>query len=487
MEFKPHADELYLLVKSLSQAEKRYFRRYATLHSDKKGGQKYLLLFDAIIQMSAYNETALRIRCKGEKFLNQLPAARRHLMQLILRSLRLFHEGKSVDRRIRQVLDELDILYGRSLYKNCIRRIEKAKVVAQENDRLNLMLELLRWERRLLKKIGRGNLPDELKRLDKEEVDCQSRLENEMQLVRIHDIYLKSVPEETLVLPVATQFETFDARIARYNLLAIQAQRQELQKESQHHFKTCLEIWEDNPPQMNAHPIRYFGALKNYLASCHRACEYDGFEDQLKRIRNFAGVSSETAALIDPLVGNMELVYRLNQGQFNATLLVASALEQRLMARKTKGPALNRNIIEYNLAITYFLLDHPSESLRNLGEIIRRGRTFDHRSEYNLARLWELIVHHELGNADLFPSLLRSIKRHFQKYTPLPVIHSILIPKLTELQRKKWFQDRKEVYLRMYEELIVLPDQTGKTELLHWTKSRIEGIPIRDLLQKTAE
>lgn len=483
MEFKPQVDELFLLVKSLSQAEKRYFRRYATLHSDQ-GQQKYLLLFDGLIQMPAYNAASLRIQCKGEKFLNQLPAAKRHLMELILRSLRMFHEGKSVDRKIRQTLDELDILYERGLYKNCIRRIQKAKEVAQGHDRLSLMLELLRWERRLLKKIGRADLSNGLQLLDIEEVDCQSRLENEMQLIRMHDTCFGSGPEERLVLPVASQNETFDAQLARNNLLAMQAHRDGREKESQQQYKICLEIWEAHPQQLNAYPARYFGALKNYLASCHRVCEYDDYDDQLKRIRVFPGINSESASLIDPLVGNMELVYRLNRGQYDAALCVASALEQRMKARKTKGLALNRNIIEYNLAVTYFLLNHPSESLRNLDEIIRRGRPFKQRREYNLARLWELIVHLELGNADLLPSLLRSMKRHFQKYPPLPIFHSILMPKLSELQRKKSLQAQKEVYLTMYEELIMLPDETGRTELLHWTKSRIEGIPIRNLLTK---
>lgn len=483
MEFKPQVDELFLLVKSLSQAEKRYFRRYTKLYSNQ-GNPKYLLLFDALLQMPAYNEASLRNRCNGEKFLSQLPAAKRHLMELLLRCLRMFREGKSIDQRIRKVLDELEVLYERGLYKNCIRRIRKAKVLAQEYDRLNLMLELFRWERRLLKKVNGEGLANGLKQLESEESNCQLRLENELQLIRVHDSHFGTLPEDRVLLPQASPNDTFDAQLARYNLLASQAYRDGREKESQSHFKTCLEVWEAHPQQLNAHPTRYFGALQNYLASCHRACEYDDYEDQLSRIRAFPGLNSESASLIDPMVGNLELVYRLNRGQHHEALQVATDLEQRLKVRKSRGLALNLNMIEYNLAVTYFVLDHPSECLRNLDKIIRRGRPIHKQKEYNLARLWELIVHLELGNTDLLPYLQRSVKRHFQKHPSLPVLHRVVLPKLSKVHRKGSLDAPSEAYEMMYGELIALPDEAGKTELLHWVKSHMEGVPIRSLLNK---
>ncbi len=484
MEFKPLKDELFSLVKSLSQAEKRYFRRFSALHSQQKE-QKYLILFDALDAMEDYSEQTLKEKCQGEKFVSQLPGAKRYLMKLILKSLRLFHQEKTVDRKLRQFLDELELLFHRGLYGSCLKRLKKAKLMAHEHDRLLLLVEILRWERRLLKKINPKVILEQLEQLDAEEKEVLKRLETELKLVQVHDHLFKTALPSLPQLPQAREDETFDAQVARNSLMGMFHQRAGEEEMAHPYFKACLTLWESHPHQLNAHPTRYLGALQNFLASCHRVCDYEDYENQLRRIRTLGGIQSSTSALVDPVIGNLELIYRLNRGQFQETQAVAELLEDRLRRSKYRGPGLNRNMIEYNLAITYFILDRPSDSLRNLEQILRRGRPQTPSLQYDLARLWEPLVQFELDNLASLPYLVRSVRRYFKKYPPEPIFAPLVLRKIIELKGKPDLDEREALFYALYQELSSLPDITGRQELLLWSQSRAERIPMQELFQRS--
>ena len=57
--------ELFLLIKSLSRTEKRYFRMFANMN---KGSANYLRLFDAIDKQEVYDEKTIKEEFQGETF-----------------------------------------------------------------------------------------------------------------------------------------------------------------------------------------------------------------------------------------------------------------------------------------------------------------------------------------------------------------------------------------------------------------------------------
>ena len=61
------AKTAFLLIQSMSPAEKRYFK--AVCQNEQQYNQNYLLLFDAIDSQSEYDETALK---KRHAFVKQL-------------------------------------------------------------------------------------------------------------------------------------------------------------------------------------------------------------------------------------------------------------------------------------------------------------------------------------------------------------------------------------------------------------------------------
>ena len=62
-------NELFILIKSLSKSEKRYFRLFCSRESS---GSNYTRLFDSIDSQKEYDEKAIKKVFKGEKFIHQL-------------------------------------------------------------------------------------------------------------------------------------------------------------------------------------------------------------------------------------------------------------------------------------------------------------------------------------------------------------------------------------------------------------------------------
>jgi hypothetical protein len=60
---KPVSDQLFRLIKSLTTAEKRYFKIFASRHSIG-GKNEYVNLFDAIDKQSKYDEACTKLCLK---------------------------------------------------------------------------------------------------------------------------------------------------------------------------------------------------------------------------------------------------------------------------------------------------------------------------------------------------------------------------------------------------------------------------------------
>ena len=142
-------DDLFQLIKSLDQSEKRYFKVFATMHIKGSDDNKYVKLFDAIDNQDEYSESEIRKQFANEKFLNQLHVAKNYLYNTILKSLRLYYSEKSKLNELMDTLRDVQILYDKSLFRQCIKHLEKAKKIAYAYEKYAQILAILDWEKTL--------------------------------------------------------------------------------------------------------------------------------------------------------------------------------------------------------------------------------------------------------------------------------------------------------------------------------------------------
>ena len=137
-------DQLFRLIKSLTKAEKRNFKLYAK-RSRANADSKFIQLFDLLDRAGAPDDAAIRERLGLTP--GQLSNLKRHLYAQCLTSLRLIYISKEIDIELREMIDFSHILYGKGLYLDALRGLERAKALAVKNNRDLLHLEILEFQK----------------------------------------------------------------------------------------------------------------------------------------------------------------------------------------------------------------------------------------------------------------------------------------------------------------------------------------------------
>jgi hypothetical protein len=138
------SNELFVLIKSLTKSEKRFFK----LSSSMQNGEKnYIKIFDYIDSQETYDEYLMKDHFKGETFVKHLPSEKNHLYKLILKSLRAFYSEQTVSSQLKEELKNIEILYNKALYKECAKFLKRAKRLAWEYEKFYYLIELIAWEK----------------------------------------------------------------------------------------------------------------------------------------------------------------------------------------------------------------------------------------------------------------------------------------------------------------------------------------------------
>jgi hypothetical protein len=125
-------DGVFDLIRSMSKAEKRNFKLYATRLSGNQDA-KFVTLFDAIDSLDEYDEAKILKKCPTIKR-EQLPNMKAHLYKQLLVSMRLLGVSHSAGMQIREQLDFAGILYDKGLYRQGLKCLDRARELAAENE-----------------------------------------------------------------------------------------------------------------------------------------------------------------------------------------------------------------------------------------------------------------------------------------------------------------------------------------------------------------
>ena len=134
------------LVRSLTKAEKRYFRLFATQQGSNK---KYLELFDFLESNSNIDDEKLKEEFGNGELGVQLHVTKNYLTNLIMKGLRNFHDKQSKHAELKNLLRDIEILYQKELYALCHDRIQKAKKIAWEYEQFPDLMNICYWEKQL--------------------------------------------------------------------------------------------------------------------------------------------------------------------------------------------------------------------------------------------------------------------------------------------------------------------------------------------------
>lgn len=144
-------DHLHRLIRSMSRAERRYFKLFAERHM--VGGHSiHSALFDVIAAQPVPDEAAIRRHFKGAAFLRRYTVTKHRLYDSVLASLEAFHANGSVEARMRRYLHRIELLHQRGLHADADRLLGTLRTMAEGAGRASILLEVMDHERRAMER-----------------------------------------------------------------------------------------------------------------------------------------------------------------------------------------------------------------------------------------------------------------------------------------------------------------------------------------------
>ncbi len=138
-------EQLFKLIQSLEKAEKRHFKLYVN-RLDSNKNVMFIKLFDLLEKSKTLDEEKIKKsfpKIKTSDFVN----LKRHLYSQILKSLRLLHSRHDVDIQIREQIDYAKILYGKGLYLQSLKLLDRVTPLAKASNQEIILLEILEFQK----------------------------------------------------------------------------------------------------------------------------------------------------------------------------------------------------------------------------------------------------------------------------------------------------------------------------------------------------
>lgn len=146
-------DNLHEMVHSLSQNEKRYFTIFCERHVIGEGNQS-LKLFNMVASQDIYDAEAIMRQLSYVNTPDRLKKKKYQLYRLLLKCMGFYHSEGSSDLRLLEVAQQVQFLYRKGLYRQCIRLLDKAEAEAIELEKYSALIVLLECRRRVLHRLA---------------------------------------------------------------------------------------------------------------------------------------------------------------------------------------------------------------------------------------------------------------------------------------------------------------------------------------------
>jgi hypothetical protein len=492
---KPH-DSLFLLIRSLTKSERRYF----TLHADRHViGERnnYLRLFEAIAQQAEYDPAALQ----KLSFVKHLSSEKNYLYQMILKAMRAYHAERNPIQEIWVALQNFDFLQQKGCYADARKQLEIARSTAVKFQKIEYLPRILEAEATIIKRDTQQNMHGAIESIVTGTELAIELLVTESKLAAIyHRVFVMSRKAKELKLPET--LVALDALLekelaqppAAYHTLRTQlyfhqskSMIYQVRKEralAHPHFLQIAQLLEDHPHLGDHSELKYRVALSNLLVSAFTLNLWDLFPEVLAKIKNLPQLTFETEAEIFQNVAYLELIFHLNHGQFEAAEEQVPDIAKGIEKYAIRLNRARELTIIYNVGLLYFLLQKMDLAAKWFRKIDHLQPKTEHRQDIQLAaRLMLLLILLDREEIDLLEYQLRSLVRGDSHRTTQGAFEKEAIDFLGKATKVGADVQLRALCATFCEQLESRKAQTNLEyqciqEFIYWTKSKISGAPI---------
>lgn len=441
--------ELFLLVKSLTKAEKGYFKKFAQRYSTNKGDNNYLLLFDAIDEQSSsgeYDEVRIAAKFKGRKMVKNLSVSKGYLMTALLKALRSYREGShNALADINEYIENAQICFDKQLPDLGNKFLDKARRLALQEElflkvadinylkyrqvewyigeeRLRFWEQLYTETQTMLRL--HQNIADiiNLNIIATQQQSQNRALRNDAEVQRIEALLqqpLLASPDQALSLSAKAHYHN-TVFMLHYWLDHSEAAMTQLE--------ALLGIMEQLPFGNVKSAATYMAVLVNYLTFCFQLDRFAQFDHYLQCLRTLPANTPTTIAMKFERYYGMAIRYAdYTHNKTQGEILIREYSEQGGQAQQAHLNA-RRRVTTYGSIVAFWLKTRQFDQA--LDWIQRYQTELDNNLSPDLTafmKIYYLLCHYELGNSEHLAYALRNTQNQLKSQDRLYELEQIML------------------------------------------------------------
>lgn len=499
-------DDLFKLIKSMNKSEKRYFKLFSSAQKENKNN---LLLFDTIEKQEVYDEEKLKKKFGKNESFNQFAVTKTRLYNLILKSLSAYHSKRTIDIQIRKSLNKVEILYFKGLFNQCLKIIEKEKKTCYTFQKYSLLLDLIRWERKI-RSFDIDNL-QAVNLSSKEATSVLSKLSglNAYQSISLSEWMLSNEKGRLREDADKRKFQTIIS-----NPL-LQKEPATIGWEAQWHYwftyfthykimgdyhkayiaaKKSLDIFDTIPGLIGEEVHKYISSLSNIAIALQEMTNVNECIFYTNKLRSF--IKSPALSFYSTLHRRayflsymIELDLYVKSRNIEAATKVIPHIEKHFGTYSTEFSEYFKVGIYLEIANVFFISGDLKKSLFWLNKTLNGLN--DRLDLQPAARLMNIVINYELNNIYTLDALITSTHHFLKRNKKLYPYEKNILNELKKFQfstdkktERKILQEMKDCVKK------ILMDEYGKIaleyfDLTAWIESKLEHRPILEIIKRT--
>jgi hypothetical protein len=497
-------------VRSLTPHEKRYFKIFATRHVMEKNNFQ-IKLFDAIESQEIYDEEALVRKFKNETFAKRFSVAKSRLYETILKSLHAYHSGSSVDAELKKMLHMAEILYKKTLYRQCDKILRKAKKLALEHDKHTTLLEIRLWEKRIIEKDNYSGQDDKaIKEILNQDLNTIDLIQNYYTFWnlksrfflplykggKVRNLEEKEKFNKILKHPLLQDernAKTVEAKYLYHHIFSAHFFSVGDYENSYKHMILNLDLIEKNWVLFKEEPNTYTSIMANVIYIGNQLGKNEEVDQYFVKLHDFTSKienrdNVDLQMRIFSSLKSLELTILVQKGEYDRAVALVPEILEGMDRYGSKLSPLRIADFYFNLAILYFGLEEFSAALKFINKILNESKIDENEDLFSFSRFMSLILHHELEHHELVIYQSESTYRYLRKRNRVFKTERSLIKFFKKLHQYdpsdvKPFVDLRNELIQLSSEPLERPT-LEYFDFVSWTESKIEKKSFGEIVRR---
>lgn len=491
--------ELLQLVRSLTRKEQA--RIGNVLASQTRGNSNQQLdLFNALVHASPAVDGKTVPQQLGPRHRKNLPTLMRRLYTLILQHLGTATDEQDVSSRLANAIRSVGVLYEKQLHPQAAKVLKKAMKLADTFEESHHHLQLIDWERKLIRAQRRPDaaallqarylLQQSIAEVLRRQIETRNLRDQVLELIRDKAVAPQAKQarmKEIAALPIIQ-----DCRYARDMRSRINANATlgtclfELgqTEEAIAIYSKLLDLWEAHPAWIDEYPedlMEDFNLFQSMvLRDSHRL---DLLEKHMETIKKLPLARPNLKFRFRYYGFQLQIVVYLNFLKWDLARKVIGEAQVWMQADEKMFTTAHRLAFLYNFAVFHFFQDEFSTARKFTLQIIDARDKLKRLDLRAASRLLNLVICIEEKDYDYAEYQLRATRTWFQRQS-LDGPFSKAFLRLAQQIIEGGGHDLRARIQAQKDAMSGLAPIQGSNEIVIWMESKIRGISLRQVCEQ---